>query len=56
MSVDVDGLKVALKTALRFGHWFSGRPKDQFIRGIKPYLDVVTSVAEKLDGVDLVRF
>ena len=54
--MDVDGMKLALKTALHFGHWVSGKPKEQFIKGLKPYLDVVTNVAEKLDGIDLVRF
>ena len=56
ITVDSDGMKLALKTALHFGHWASGKPKEQFINGVKPYLDVVSKIAEKLDGVDLVRF
>ena len=56
ITVDQDKMKLALKTALQFGHWVSGKPKDQFINGVKPYLDVVSKLAENLDGIDLVRF
>ena len=56
VTVDADGMKLALKTALHFGHLVSGKPKDKFIEGVKPYLDVVSKIAEKFDEIDLVRF
>ena len=56
VTIDMDGMKSALKTALHIGHWASGKPKEKFVEGLKPYLDIVTKVAEELDGIDLVRF
>ena len=56
VTVDSDGMKSALKTALHFGHWLSGQPKNKFINNVKPYLDVVSKMAEKFDDIDLVKF
>ena len=56
VTVNSDGMKTALKTALQFGHLISGKPKDRFINDVKPYLDIVSKVAAKLDNVDLVKF
>ena len=56
VTVDSDGMKSALKTALNFGHWLSGQPKNKFINNVKPYLDVVSKMAEKFDDIDLVKF
>ena len=40
VAVDGDGLKMALKTALHFGHAVSGKSKDQFAKDVRPYLKV----------------
>ena len=56
VTVNSDGMKSALKTALHFGHLVSGKSKDKFINDVKPYLDIVSKVASKFDNIDLVKF
>ena len=40
VTVDSEGFKNALKTALGLGHLFSGKSKEEFSRDVKPYLKV----------------
>ena len=48
VAVDGEGLKMALKTALHFGHAVSGKSKDQFAHDVRPYLKVKFLI-EKLE-------
>ena len=43
ITVDGDGLKSALKTALSLGQIFSGKSRREFVKEVKPYLKVLTS-------------
>ena len=43
ITVDGDGLKSALKTALSLGQIFSGKSRREFAKEVKPYLKVLTS-------------
>ena len=40
ITVDGDGLKSALKTALSLGQMFSGKSRKEFAKEVKPYLKV----------------
>ena len=40
ITVDGDGLKSALKTALSLGQIFSGKSRKEFAKDVKPYLKV----------------
>ena len=42
ITVDGDGLKSALKTALSLGQIFSGKSRREFAKEVKPYLKVLT--------------
>ena len=48
---DVDGIKSTLKTALNVGHWFSGKPKKEFVEDAKPYIEVAASFLKMVDKV-----
>ena len=41
ITVDGDGLKSALKTALSLGQIFSGKSRKEFAKEVKPYLKVI---------------
>ena len=42
ITVDGDGLKSALKTALSLGQIFSGKSRKDFAKEVKPYLKVIS--------------
>jgi len=56
ITVDGDGLKSALKTALSLGQIFSGKSRKEFARDVKPYLKMVSDVVKKVKMKDLIKF
>ena len=42
ITVDGDGLKSALKTALSLGQIFSGKSRKEFAKEVKPYIKVIS--------------
>ena len=44
ITVDGDGLKSALKTALTLGQIFSGKSRKEFAKEVKPYLKVHSQI------------
>ena len=38
--VDEDKMKSYMDLALTLGHLFSGKPKKEFVQGVKPYIQV----------------
>ena len=49
ISMDKDGIKKALKLALNVGQWYTGKPKNEFVDEVKPYLKMAANMAEQLD-------
>jgi hypothetical protein len=35
--------------ALGVGQWYSGKPKDDFVNEVRPYLKMAAKMAEQLD-------
>lgn len=56
ITVDGDGLKSALKTALSLGQIFSGKSRREFAKEVKPYLKMVSDVVKKVKMKDLIKF
>jgi len=56
VAVDGEGLKMALKTALHFGHAVSGKSKDQFAHDVRPYLKLVSDIVKTVKMGDLIKF
>ena len=48
MEVDEEGLRFALRTALRLGQMVSGKTKQQFVREIRPYMKMVVKLSKQL--------
>ena len=46
VTVNSDGMKSALKTALHFGHLVSGKTKDKFINDVKPWCPVRSPITD----------
>ena len=46
ITVDGDGLKSALKTALTLGQIFSGKSRKEFAKEVKPYLKVDSQISK----------
>ena len=56
LAVDKAGLKVALKAALKLGHFFSGKTKEDFVRGIKPYMKIASEFANNIEMSNFIKF
>ena len=56
MALDGAGLKVALKAALKLGHFFSGKTKEEFVRGIKPYMKIASEFANNIEMSNFIKF
>ena len=56
MALDGPGVKAALKTALKLGHFFSGKTKEQFVRGIKPYMKIASELANNIKMSNFIKF
>lgn len=48
-------MKRVLKTALDFGHFFSGKTKGEFASQVKPYLEAASKVAESFNLEDIFK-
>ena len=48
ITVDGDGLKSALKTALTLGQIFSGKSRKEFAKEVKPYLKVHSQISNPI--------
>ncbi len=49
VSLDKEGMKSAMKIALDVGQWYTGKPKDEFVREVKPILQMAAKMAEQFD-------
>ena len=56
MALDGAGLKVALKAALKLGHFFSGKTKQEFVRGVKPYMKIASELANNVKLSNFIKF
>ena len=56
MALDGAGVKAALKTALKLGHFFSGKTKEEFVRGIKPYMKIASELANNIKMSNFIKF
>ena len=56
MALDGAGLKVALKAALKVGHFFSGKTKEEFVKGIKPYMKIASELANNIKMSNFIKF
>lgn len=56
VTLNVDGVKSVFNAALNVGHILSGKSKEKFIGGVKPYLGILSKVAKVFDYYDFVKF
>ena len=56
VAVDEEKVKLALKMALQFGQIISGKSKREFVRGIKPYMQIVSDLSKHVKLSDFIRF
>ena len=56
VSVDEDGMKFALKTALQFGQMISGKSRKEFAKEIKPFMKIVANIASNIQLSDMIQF
>ena len=56
MALDGAGVKAALKAALKLGHFFSGKTKEEFVRGIKPYVKIASDLANNIEMSNFIKF
>jgi hypothetical protein len=49
IALDKDGMKSAMKMALDVGQWYSGKPKEEFVNEVKPYIKLAATMAEQFD-------
>ena len=56
VSVDEDGMKFALKTALQFGQMISGKSRKEFAREFKPFMKIVSNIASNIQLSDIIQF
>ena len=56
MAVDGEGLKTVLKTVLKLGHFLSGKTKQEFSRGIKPYMKFASEFAKTIKLSNFIKF
>ena len=49
IALDKDGMKNAMKMALDVGQWYSGKPKEEFVNEVKPYIKMAARMAEQFD-------
>ena len=56
VAVDEEKVKFALKTALQFGQILSGKSKREFVREIKPYMQIVSDLSKHIKLADFIRF
>ena len=54
--MDEEKVKFALKTALQFGQIISGKSKKEFVREIKPYMQIVSDLSKNIKLADFIRF
>ena len=54
--MDEEKVKLALKMALQFGQIISGKSKREFVRGIKPYMQIVSDLSKHVKLSDFIRF
>ena len=49
-------MKAALKAALKLGHFFSGKTKEEFVRVIKPYMKIASELANNVKMSNFIKF
>ena len=47
--MDKDGMKTVLKAALEIGHRYTGKSRREFANEVRPYLQMASNFAEKLN-------
>ena len=56
VSVDEEGVKTALKTALHFGQFITGKTKQEIARDFKPYMKIVADLSKHIKLSDFIKF
>ncbi len=56
VAMDKEGMKTVLKAALEIGHRYTGVPRKQFANQVRPYLELASKFAEKLNVDYLLSF
>jgi hypothetical protein len=49
-------MKSIFQTVLNVGHMFSGKPKTEFIKDIRPYVEAASKLAENIEIDSLLPF
>ena len=49
VAMDKDGMKTVLKAALEIGHRYTGKSRREFANEVRPYLQMASNFAEKLN-------
>ena len=49
VSMDKEGMKHVLKAALEIGHRYTGKSRKEFAKEVRPYLEMASNFAEKLN-------
>ena len=56
IALDKDGMKSMLKAALEIGHRYTGKSRKQFANDVRPYLQLASNFADKIDPDFLMSF
>ena len=56
VALDKEGMKSVLKAALEVGHRYVGKSRKEFAKEIRPYLEMASKFADKIDADFLLSF
>ena len=56
IALDKDGMKTMLKAALEIGHRYTGKSRKEFANDVRPYLQMASKFADKIDADYLLSF
>ena len=54
--MDKEGMKTVLKAALEIGHRYTGKSRKEFATEVRPYLELASKFAEKINVDYLLSF
>ena len=56
VAMDKEGMKTVLKAALEIGHRYTGKTRKDFAKEVRPYLELASQFAEKINVDYLLSF
>ena len=56
VAMDKEGMKTVLKAALEIGHRYTGKSRKEFATEVRPYLELASKFAEKINVDYLLSF